>query len=144
MKKMLSSGSEDLAQSLIEMRQRLTRLETFQRDTAAYLEVLERRVCRSTQATEMIRFTPFSGIGRGGNQSFSVGFLNEEGDGIVVSGLYYSNDRVSLFAKPVKDFASEHDLTPEEKDVLARSKKRLSLSEKYEARSTKSEKIPNI
>lgn len=130
---MLSSGTEDLASSLIEARQRLSSLETFQRDTAGYLEALERRVCRSTQATELVRFTPFTGIGRGGNQSFSLGFLNEEGDGIVVSGLYYSSDRVSLFAKPVNGFISEHELTPEEKDVIMRSKKRLSAETKSES-----------
>jgi hypothetical protein len=101
-------------------------LEEFQRDTAQYLEILEQRVARSIQSTELVRFSPFTGIGRNGNQSFSASFINEEGDGMVISGLYYSNDRVSLFAKPTKAFASEFELSPEEKEVVAKAKARLS------------------
>lgn len=125
MKKMLMNGSEDLSASLIETKKRLQRLEEFQRDTAHYLEILEQRVARSIQSTELVRFSPFTGIGRNGNQSFSASFINEEGDGMVISGLYYSNDRVSLFAKPTKAFASEFELTPEEKEVVAKAKARL-------------------
>jgi hypothetical protein len=128
MDRMLMNGSQDLSQSLIEQKQRLLRLEEFQRQTAGYLEVLERRVARSIQSTELVRFSPFTGVGRYGNQSFSASFINEEGDGIVVSGLYYSNDRVSLFAKPAKAFSSDYELTPEEKEVITRSKARLSTS----------------
>ncbi len=129
MNRMLMHGSQDLAQSLIETKQRLLQLEEFQRQTAGYLEILERRVSRSIQSTELVRFSPFTGVGRNGNQSFSASFINEEGDGIVVSGLYYSNDRVSLFAKPAKAFTSEYELTPEEKEVITRSRARLSEAE---------------
>jgi hypothetical protein len=125
LKKIFMAGSVDLSESLTEMKKRLLSLEQFQRDTAGYLEILEKRVARSVQSTELMRFTPFSGIGRNGNQSFSASFINEEGDGIVVSGLYYSNDRVSLFAKPVKAFLSDFELTPEEKEVVAGSKAKL-------------------
>ncbi len=129
MKKMLMNGTTDLSTSLIETKLRIQRLEEFQRDTAHYLEILESRVSRSIQATELVRFSPFTGIGRNGNQSFSASFINEEGDGIVVSGLYYSNDRVSLFAKPTKAFASEYELTPEEQEVVVRAKTRLESRE---------------
>jgi len=125
MKKMLMGGTTDLGASLTETKRRLQNLEEFQRNTAGYLEVLESRVARSVQSTELLRFSPFTGIGRNGNQSFSASFLNEEGDGMVISGLYYSNDRVSLFAKPTKAFISEFELTPEEKEVVTRSKAKL-------------------
>ena len=87
--------------------------------------MLQKKVARSVQSTELVRFTPFSGIGSNGNQSFSLAFLNEQGDGIVVSGLYYSRDRVSIFTKPVNGFSSSFELTPEEKEVIARSKQGL-------------------
>jgi len=124
-KRILVGNSGDLGESLAETKRRLQNLEEYQRQTAGYLEILETRVSRSIQSTELLRFSPFTGIGRNGNQSFSASFINEEGDGIVVSGLYYSNDRVSLFAKPTKGFESEFDLTPEEKEVVSRSKKSL-------------------
>jgi hypothetical protein len=43
--------------------------------------------------------------------------LNEEGDGVVLSSLY-SRERMSVFAKPIKNKKSEYELTVEEKAVL--------------------------
>lgn len=125
LKKVFMDDTSNISESLTESKQRLLRLEKFQKDTAEYLEGLEKRVSRSVQSTEIIRFSPFSGIGRNGNQSFSASFINEEGDGMVLSGLYYSNDRVSLFVKPTKGFTSEFELTPEENEVVLKAKKRL-------------------
>ena len=47
--------------------------------------------------------------------------LNEEGDGVVFSSLY-SRDRMSIFAKPVKNNNSEYELTSEEKQALEKAK----------------------
>ena len=95
-------------------------LETFQADTHAYLNMVEERLRRSIQGVETIRFNAFKGNGEGGNQSFAIAFLSENGDGAVVSSLY-ARDRQSVFAKPVKNFTSEHELTEEERDAVARA-----------------------
>ena len=39
--------------------------------------------------------------------------LNEEGNGVVLSSLY-SRERMSIFAKPIKNGKSEYELTEEE------------------------------
>ncbi len=97
-------------------------LEKFRDETNAYLETAEARLRRSIQGVETIRFNAFKGNGEGGNQSFAIAILSEEGDGAVVSSLY-SRDRMSVFAKPIKGFASEHEMTAEERDVVTRAKR---------------------
>lgn len=77
---------------------------------------LDKRVRSSIQGAETLRFNPFEGIG--GNQSFATALLDEEGNGVVFSSLY-SREKVSVFAKPVKSFASEYELSAEERKVIS-------------------------
>ena len=74
---------------------------------------------KSIRGLETIRFNPFPD--QGSNQSFAVGMVNEEGDGVVFSSLY-SRERMSIFAKPIKNGKSEYELTTEEKEVLEKAK----------------------
>jgi hypothetical protein len=64
---------------------------------------------------ETLRFNPFPD--QGSNQSFAIGILNEDKDGVVISSLY-SRERMSVFAKPIKGGKSEFELSIEEKNVL--------------------------
>jgi hypothetical protein len=97
-------------------------LEKFQSDTTNYLSEADKRIARSVQGVETIRFNAFKGTGEGGNQSFAIALLSENGDGTVLSSLY-SRDHVNVFAKPIKNFASEYEMTPEERDAVARAKR---------------------
>jgi hypothetical protein len=56
------------------------------------------------------------------NQSFAIALVNELGNGVILSSLHH-RDHVSVFAKPVAEYASTHDLTEEEKSVLTEAKK---------------------
>ena len=80
-----------------------------------YLETVEKRLKKSVQGIGIIRFNPFEDAGS--NQSFSVAFLNEEGDGVVISSLY-SREKVSVYAKPIKKGESEYSLSDEEKEAV--------------------------
>ena len=80
---------------------------------------IEGRLKKSIRGLSTVRFNPFKDSG--GNQSFAIAMLNEEGDGVIVSSLY-SRERMSVFAKPVKGNASEYELTSEEKEALSKAK----------------------
>jgi hypothetical protein len=82
-----------------------------------YLRQLDARLKKSVQHVKTIRFNPFPD--QGGNQSFAIAWLNEEGDGTVLSSLY-ARDRVSVFAKPVKARQSEFELSREEQASLTK------------------------
>jgi len=96
----------------------------FRDELKIYLRSVEERLRRSLQGTETIRFNPFEGDGSGGNQSFATALINEEGDGVVFSSIY-ARDRMCVFAKPIKSFASEHELSTEEREAVKRAKHSL-------------------
>ncbi len=109
--------------SIIELAKELDTLNEFKEASEEYLKLVEKRLRKSVQAIETKRFNAFKGIGAGGNQSFATAFVNENGDGLILSSLYAS-DRVSVFAKPVSAFTSTYELTDEELDALEVAKKR--------------------
>ncbi len=116
--------SRDLGAALNAVNSDIDELEKFRGEMEKYLLSLEKRVKRSTQATEMVRFNAFKGDGVGGNQSFATALLNEEGDGAVFSSLY-SRERVSVFSKPISKFVSEIELSEEEKQAVSKAKAKL-------------------
>lgn len=116
------SGAQTLEGVIHTLGDDIRALEKFQKETTVYLGEAEKRIARSIQGVETIRFNAFKGTGEGGNQSFAIAILSENGDGTVVSSLY-SRDHVNIFAKPVKNFTSEYEMTPEERDAVARAKR---------------------
>jgi hypothetical protein len=93
----------------------------FQRQAIDYFKFLDERIKRKVGQAETVRFNPFQGSGNGGNQSFSTCLANEEGDGVVISGMYL-RDRAMVFGKPLNNWASRFELTEEEKKVVQISK----------------------
>ncbi len=68
------------------------------------------------------KYNPYQDAGVGGLQSFSTAFLDEYGDGIILTSLY-SRERSRVSLKEIKKFQSEQKLTPEEIEVLEFFKK---------------------
>jgi hypothetical protein len=124
-KLLIGKDAKSLEDSIANAKENLEKLNLFQRESSLYFKNIEKRLHRSLQAIETIRFNPFKGTGDGGNQSFSTAFVSEDGDGVVISSLY-SRDRVSVFSKPLKKFESNFELTEEEKEVIGTSKTNLS------------------
>lgn len=123
LRKLLSGKDAQSLEGVIgTLGQDIHALEDWQKETKDYLTTAEERIRRSVQGVETIRFNAFKGNGEGGNQSFAVALLSENGDGAVVSSLY-ARDRMSVFAKPVKNFASEFEMTEEEEDAIARARR---------------------
>jgi hypothetical protein len=123
LKKLLAGKDAQSLESIISaLGEDIHALEKFQGNTETYLADAEKRIKRSIQGVETVRFNAFKGNGDGGNQSFAIAFLSENGDGTVLSSLY-ARDRMSVFAKPVKSFTSEFEMTEEEKNAIERARK---------------------
>lgn len=116
--------ANNIAESLQNLNKNIQNLEQFQNTTEAYLKDVEVRLKKSIQSTHTVRFNPFQGTGEGGNQSFATAFLNENGDGAVISSIY-TRDRVSVFAKAIKNFTSDYGMSDEEKEALEKAKDKL-------------------
>ena len=117
-------NGQSLEEAIVSAHQNLEKLNEFQTEAVLHFTNVEKRLNRSVQAVETVRFNPFKGEGVGGNQSFSTAFVNQNGDGVVISSLY-SRERVSLFSKPLNKFTSHFELTVEEKEVIENSKEKL-------------------
>lgn len=93
----------------------LEKINISQKDTEKYLGNVEKRLKNSVQRVGVLRFNPFGDSGS--NQSFAIAFLDEKGNGVVVSSLY-SREKVNTYAKPIKNYESEYSLSEEEKQAI--------------------------
>lgn len=114
---LINIDSKNISDSLSSLKKNSDDIQTFRKELEKYLTSVESRLKKSVQTVKTLRFNPFKGTGGGSNQSFATSFLNEDGDGVIISSLY-SRDRVSVFAKPITDKKSEYELTEEEREVL--------------------------
>ncbi|MFM7088462.1 MAG: DUF4446 family protein [Candidatus Paceibacterota bacterium] len=115
----LGKKAKDLEETIVILEKNIVELQIAKENIEADIETINQKLKKSIRGLEVIRFNPFPD--QGGNQSFAIGMLDEEGDGVVVSSLY-SRERMSVFAKPVKNGKSEFELSDEERDVLQKAK----------------------
>lgn len=76
---------------------------------------LERRTRGALQHIGLVRFNPFEDTG--GDQSFAIAVLDDRRDGIVLSSLH-GRAYTRIFAKPVENGASRHNLSDEESQAI--------------------------
>ncbi len=117
-------SGKSLEDVIIKNTSDLEHFKQFRKEIELYLETVEKRLNRSIRGVGTVRFNPFKGTGDGGNQSFASAFIDEKGDGVVLSTLY-TRERVSVFAKPLKNGKSEYELTGEEKKVIGIAQEKL-------------------
>jgi hypothetical protein len=123
LRKFLVAGdAKNIGESLTKVSGQLSELQEFKSGMEEYLTGVEKRLRKSVQSVSTVRFNPFKGTGGGGNQSFATAFLDEDGDGVVISSLY-ARDHVSVFSKPIKKHASDYELSEEEKQAVDGAKK---------------------
>ncbi len=115
----LGKKAKDLEDTITALEQNLADLSQAKDKIEKEIAVINTKLQKSIRGLEVIRFNPFPD--QGGNQSFAIGMLDENGDGLVLSSLY-SRERMSVFAKPVKNNKSEFELSDEEKEVLEKAK----------------------
>jgi hypothetical protein len=93
-----------------------------QENTSRTLSNHDKRLKTSLRGVHMLRYNPFEDSGS--NQSFAIALLDEEENGVVMTGLY-SRERMSVFAKPVAGGTSEYELTNEENHALGKAKEKV-------------------
>lgn len=121
---LIGKNAKTLEDSFVVLTKDIKELQQFEKEMEHYLNHVEKRLKRSVQGVETTRFNPFKGTGSGGNQSFSAAFVNEKGNGLVLTSMY-ARDRISMFAKPLTNFKSEFDLSEEEKESIEKSRKSM-------------------
>lgn len=115
----LGKKAKDLEDTIISLGQDITDLQEAKESMQKEVATINSKLKKSIRGLETVRFNPFPD--QGSNQSFAIGMLNEEGDGVVFSSLY-SRERMSVFAKPIKNNRSEYELSEEEREALNKAK----------------------
>lgn len=114
----LGKKAKDLEDTIIHLEENIAKLETAKEKTEKELTTISAKLKKSIRGLEVVRFNPFPD--QGSNQSFAIGILNEENNGVVLSSLY-SRERMSIFAKPIKNGNSDYELTSEEQEALKKA-----------------------
>ena len=96
----LGKKAKDLEDTIAALENNINKLENAAGKMQSEITTLNGKIKKSIRGLETIRFNPFPD--QGGNQSFAIGMLDEEGDGLVLSSMY-GRERMSVFAKPVKN-----------------------------------------
>lgn len=68
----------------------------------------------------IVRYNPFADTG--GDLSFSIAFLNNKKDGLVISSLH-TREGTRIFSKPINQGASHYQLSKEEKEAIEKALK---------------------
>jgi hypothetical protein len=113
-------NAETLEGLMAELVERVKNLDIESSSHASNIETLVKRLEKQGRSVKLLRFNPFPDVG--GNQSFAVAIINENGDGVVFSSLY-SRERMSVFAKPISKGSSDIELSAEEKSVVEEAQK---------------------
>ncbi len=82
------------------------------------LEDLKKKHSFSVQKIGIVRYNPFSQVG--GDQSFSLAFLDEDNDGVIITS-YYTREGNRVYGKPIKGGKSDYSLSEEEKQAIIKA-----------------------
>ncbi|MFA5931781.1 MAG: DUF4446 family protein [Candidatus Paceibacterota bacterium] len=115
----LGKKAKDLEETIALLETEINKLNKSKEEIEKNIVSINSKLRKSVRGLETIRFNPFPD--QGSNQSFAIGMLNEEGNGLVISSLY-SRERMSIFAKPIKNGKSEYELSAEEKEALEKAR----------------------
>ena len=109
---------DDLEELIRKINQDLDSLVQSRTEVRNDIDLIRKKMRHHIRGVKTVRFNPFKDSG--GNQSFATAFINDEGNGVVISSLY-SRDRVGIYAKPLDKHRSEYELSDEERRAIMES-----------------------
>ncbi|MEK0315164.1 DUF4446 family protein [Cohnella sp. 56] len=109
------TGVPQLEDVLARVHADVSNVERKQAEQDAKLAAQGKRLAALKGRVGVHRFNAFAD--QGGEISFSVAIVNEEQDGVVLTGIH-SREQTFLYAKPLNRGESSFQLTPEEKTAI--------------------------
>ncbi len=121
---MLGKSASSLEESLESIIERNSTIEKTLSAHKEALEIINTRLSGSIRGTSLVRYDAFQNSG--GAQSFAAGFLDEHGNGFILS-VVTNRSHVGVYAKPVAGFVATVELTPEESEALMKTKEQQKI-----------------
>jgi len=107
--------AKDLEEAIINMQQLVQKLDENDRKQVTEIEKLIKKTAEMQGNVGLIRYNAFSD--RGTDLSFSIAFLNDKRNGVVLTGIH-NRENTFIYAKPIENGNSSYLLTPEEKSAI--------------------------
>ena len=113
--------NQNLNNQINLLQKNIENLNEFENQTNLEIKSINDEIKKTIKGISTIRFNPFKDGSVGGNQSFASAIVDDHGNGVIISSLY-SRERVSVFAKPIKNWTCEYELSEEEKESLQKAR----------------------
>jgi hypothetical protein len=91
----------------------------------ARIQHLEALLPQAVRGVGIVRYNAFEGVG--GDQSFSIALVDNEGHGAVVTGIHTGTD-VRTYGKPLENWKSSYSLSADEQRALGEARRRMEAS----------------
>jgi hypothetical protein len=115
----LGTGETDLVGHAATLQEAFVQLRDWVEETATRLDermlTAERRIDGCVAYTSLVRYDAYDEMS--GRQSSSLALLDAHRTGVVMSSIMH-RDQARVYVKPVREGASEHELSPEEQDAI--------------------------
>jgi hypothetical protein len=118
-KQMINGGSvENVEQVLIGLQNNINQLTIQNNSQQIELDQIRQLMRKMKSHLGIQRYNAFSHDG-GSDLSFSIAILDDEQDGVVLTGIH-SREQTFIYAKPIEKGQSTYNLSPEEKVIIDR------------------------
>lgn len=105
----------DFESVVIHIQDELKQLKTNEQEQDKRIEALKENMKHMKANLGMLRYNAFDQ--RGNDLSFSLAILDEQMNGVVLTGLH-NREESYIYAKPIEKGQSKYALSPEEKTVI--------------------------
>lgn len=109
------NSTSNLEELLIEIQNRMNELNDQNSAISESVRTIRKEMKTRRNRIEVLRYNAFSS--RGSDLSFSIAMVNDDQDGVVLTGLH-SRDETYMYAKPIERGQSKYLLSPEEQQVI--------------------------
>jgi hypothetical protein len=109
-------SNKNLEELILENAEKIKYLEEQIKEYEKQFELIDESQRKFIKNMSIKRYNAFDGIG--GEQSFSIAFLDDEGNGVILTSIH-GRDDARTYAKPIMDGRSKYNLSEEEKIVLS-------------------------
>lgn len=118
--KKLTAGNKqaNIEQLLMEIRDRYDGIMAEQIIQRKTMEQIQEQLKTMKSRVGIHRYNAFES--EGNDLSFSIAMLDEEANGVVLTGIH-SREQTYLYAKPIDKGQSKYHLSPEEKETITRT-----------------------
>ena len=108
--------SQQVFTKLGEIDKELDKIKIFRSETDINIKNINKNLLNVNEI-KIHKYNPYADMGVGGNQSFSAGIINKNGNGIILTSLY-SREKSRVLIKEIENLNPKQELSPEEKKVL--------------------------